>query len=86
MKLNRIITLLAALVLLGACAQTPQESYVIGFYNVENLFDTEHDEGKNDLAFTPEGENAWTPEKYEKKLANIASVIAAMAEKNGRWH
>ena len=86
MKLNRIIILLAALVLLGACAQTPQESYVIGFYNVENLFDTEHDEGKNDLAFTPAGENAWTPDKYEKKLANIASVIAAMAQKNGRWH
>ena len=86
MRLNRIVTLLAALALLGACAQTPQESYVIGFYNVENLFDTEHDEGKNDLAFTPAGENAWTPDKYEKKLANIASVIAAMAQKNGRWH
>ena len=87
MNIKRLFPIIAALVLLGACGQTlPKDAYVIGFYNVENLFDMEHDEGKNDLAFTPEGENAWTPDKYEKKLANIASVIAAMAEKNGRWH
>lgn len=87
MNIKRLLFITAALVLLGACGQTlPKDAYVVGFYNVENLFDTEHDEGKNDLAFTPEGENAWTPEKYELKLANIASVIAAMAQKNGRWH
>ena len=84
----RKISLIAALLaLLAACApKVPEESYVIGFYNVENLFDTEHDEGKNDLAFTPEGENAWTPDKYEKKLSNIASVIRGMSEANGSWH
>ena len=87
MNIKRLLFITAALVLLGACGQSSsKDTYVVGFYNVENLFDTEHDEGKNDLAFTPEGENAWTPEKYELKLANIASVIAAMAEKNGRWH
>ena len=79
--------LFAALLILGACTQNiPDDAWVVGFYNVENLFDTEHDPGKNDYAFTPEGENAWTPDKYEQKLANIASVIKAMAEQNGRWH
>ena len=87
MKINRILILLLAVLCLAACSQgLPDDAYVIGFYNVENLFDTEHDPGKNDQAFTPEGESAWTPDKYEKKLANIASVIRAMAEQNGRWH
>ena len=81
------IVLCAALALLAACTQPiPEDAYVIGFYNVENLFDTVHDRGKNDQAFTPDGENAWTQDKYEKKLSNIASVIRAMSEKNGRWH
>ena len=84
---KKLSLFLAALLILGACTQTvPEDAYVIGFYNVENLFDTEHDRGKNDQAFTPQGENAWTPDKYEKKLSNIASVIRAMADKNGRWH
>ena len=87
MKRHGIIALLAALVLLGACTEAiPEDAYVVGFYNVENLFDTVHDRGKNDQAFTPQGENAWTQDKYEKKLSNIASVIRAMSEKNGRWH
>jgi predicted extracellular nuclease len=82
-----IIVLCAALALLTACTQPiPEDAYVVGFYNVENLFDTVHDRGKNDQAFTPQGENAWTQDKYEKKLSNIASVIRAMSEKNGRWH
>ena len=85
--MNRIIPFFAALLILGACTQNiPDDAWVVGFYNVENLFDTEHDRGKNDQAFTPQGENAWTPDKYERKLANIASVIRAMYEQNGRWH
>jgi len=59
---------------------------VIGFYNVENLFDTIHDKGKSDQQFLPDGENNWTQDKYEKKLANIAQVIASMAEENGQFH
>ena len=87
MRRFAVIALSAALVLLGACTQTiPDDAYVVGFYNVENLFDTVHDRGKNDQAFTPGGENAWTEDKYEKKLSNIATVIRAMSEKNGRWH
>ena len=85
--MRKLLLFFAALLLLAGCAPViPDDAYVVGFYNVENLFDTEHDRGKNDQAFTPQGENAWTPDKYEKKLSNIASVIRAMSEKNGRWH
>ena len=87
MNFKRLFSILFAAALLGACAPAiPDDAYVVGFYNVENLFDTEHDRGKNDQAFTPGGENAWTQDKYEKKLSNIASVIRAMSEENGRWH
>ena len=63
-----------------------KKTYVIGFYNLENLFDTYHDEGKNDYEYLPDGGNQWTETKYRKKLSNMASVIAAMAKDNGRFH
>ena len=61
-------------------------SHIIGFYNLENLFDTFHDEGKNDYEYLPDGGNEWTEVKYHKKLANMARVIAAMKRDNGAWH
>ena len=78
--MKKLYLIFWAVLLLAGCAPAiPEDAYVVGFYNVENLFDTEHDKGKNDQAFTPQGENAWTPDKYEKKLSNIASVIRAMS-------
>ncbi len=47
----------------------------IAFYNVENLFDTEDNPEKIDEDFLPEGKYAWTPEKYQVKLKNLARVI-----------
>ena len=48
--MKRFITILVFLLALSpAFAQTGgTKNYVIGFYNLENLFDTYHDEGKND--------------------------------------
>jgi predicted extracellular nuclease len=79
--------LLVLLVSTSAFAQKDgHRSYVIGFYNLENLFDTVHDDGKNDYEFLPDGTNKWTDVKYEKKLHNMATVIKAMAEDNGCYH
>ena len=66
-------------------AQTTQ-NYVIGFYNLENLFDTYDDPVKNDNEYLPEGANEWTEVKYQKKLHNMATVIAEMAKANGVFH
>ena len=95
--MKRIFYLLAVLLVLPgwACGSSSQvsgssgksgKSYVIGFYNLENLFDTYHDEGKNDYEYLPDGANEWTEAKYAKKLQNMAKVIAAMKEDNGAWH
>lgn len=51
----------------------------IGFYNVENLFDTVDDETINDEDFLPDGDYKWTEERYQAKLKNIAKVIEQMS-------
>ena len=48
----------------------------IAFYNVENLFDTINDPKTWDDDRTPKGRDRWTSVIYEKKLKNIAKVIA----------
>ncbi len=53
-------------------------SYRFAFYNAENLFDLVDEPGKEDDAFTPEGKNKWTPDRYQKKLDQLAKVIGAM--------
>jgi len=50
--------------------------YGVAFYNVENLFDTIHDEGKNDYEYLPNGTNKWGAMKYTNKLKNTAQVLA----------
>jgi hypothetical protein len=63
----------------GANAQEKKYSmYGIGFYNLENLFDTCHDEGKNDYEYLPDGRNKWTGLKYSHKLRNMARVLSEM--------
>lgn len=86
--MKKIATLFLTLLLLAPTlgAQRRAKGYVIGFYNLENLFDTHHDEGKNDYEFLPDGANQWTDVKYEKKLRNMASVIKAMKDDNKVWH
>ena len=88
--MKRAIYLLGLLLLLSlnGCSRNKPEpgSYVIGFYNLENLFDTLHDEGKNDEAFLPDGINEWTEDKYLVKQRNMATVIDAMRDENDAWH
>ena len=86
MNMKRIICILSVLLLFGIGAEAQKQNYVIGFYNLENLFDTYNDPAKNDEEFLPEGKNQWTEAKYQKKLANMAKVIRAMKEENGVWH
>lgn len=62
------------------CAVSAQKKqfkvHTVAFYNVENLFDTINDSGLGDDEYLPRGEQAWTSEKYNTKLANIAKVLS----------
>lgn len=51
----------------------------IGFYNVENLFDTLVDPDPNKILqddFTPKGSKHWTGLRYHEKLDNMSRVIS----------
>lgn len=82
--MKKVLTFI--LILLLAVPATAQKKYIIGFYNLENLFDIYDDPGKRDEEYTPEGRNKWTEAKYQKKVSNMAKVIRAMADDNGRFH
>jgi len=61
-------------------AQEQVKVAAIGFYNVENLFDTEDDPDIWDEEFTPDGKKAWTEDKYKEKITNMAYVISQMGK------
>ena len=89
MTMKRILYSLAVLLLLFLAPDALArggKNHVIGFYNLENLFDTVHDRGKNDIEYLPDGTNQWSEVKYAKKLTNMARVIRAMKDDNKVWH
>ncbi len=57
-----------------------QNRFRVMEYNVENLFDCEHDTLKNDLEFMPGSVRKWTSFRYWDKLLKIARVIVAAGE------
>ncbi|RUA12119.1 MAG: endonuclease [Flavobacteriia bacterium] len=49
--------------------------FTVAFYNLENLFDTTHDEYTLDKDFTPKGEMQWDEGKYTTKIHNLSKAI-----------
>ena len=47
-------------------------------YNVENLFDTQHDSLKNDIEFLPNSELHWTNKRFYDKLHEVMQVIVGL--------
>lgn len=74
-----LMMLFAVMFTAQAQNQKRYEVYSVGFYNLENLFDTIHDNGKNDYEFLPDGTNKWGTLKYTNKLKNMATVLNEMA-------
>ncbi|WP_462318182.1 endonuclease/exonuclease/phosphatase family protein [Marinilabilia sp.] len=63
--------------------QSPHEKKVIGFYNLENLFDTIDAPDVRDEEFTPQSEKQWDANRYQRKLQNMASVISGVGAAEG---
>lgn len=78
MKLRYFLT--AGLYLIFLTFSSAQEKkfkiHTVGFYNMENLFDTINDPTINDEEWLPDGAQNWTSKKYRKKLSNMARVIS----------
>jgi predicted extracellular nuclease len=77
-KVLIIFLVLSVLINKSIAQQVATQQAVIGFYNIENLFDTEDDPAINDADFLPDGMYKWTEERYKIKLNNMSKVIAAM--------
>lgn len=81
--MRKITFLILSLLLISlvSTARKPLKgsNYAIGFYNLENLFDTQHDEGKLDDEFLPNGSYHWDSIKYTNKLHNMAQALSDMA-------
>ena len=74
------LLLCSVLFCLCSCAKAQR----IVWWNVENLFDCQHDTLKQDHEFLPEGSYHWTRSRYWKKLDNLSRTIAAIA-KDDAW-
>ncbi len=82
-----ILTILLLAITFGTSAQKSGHQakeyklVCVGFYNLENLFDTIVDPDTNKILqddFTPDGPHAFTAERYQKKLENLSMVISKL--------
>jgi hypothetical protein len=73
-----LLVALLSLCLTAGAQQRKLSVYGVGFYNLENLFDTCHDAGKNDYEFLPKGSYRWNGMKYTHKLHNMAQALGDM--------
>lgn len=80
MKRNHILLTSLCAALLCFSKIVAQDNFRVMFYNVENLFDTQHDSLKNDHDFLPGGFMNWSNWKYWEKHRNIGRVITAVGE------
>ncbi len=53
--------------------------FSIAFYNLENFFDSIHDEYTLDKDFTPDGKFQWNQNRYNTKIQNISKVISKIS-------
>lgn len=56
--------------------------FTIGFYNLENLFDTKDDPDTLDDDFTPTGFKKWSMKRYKRKLYKLAKTISEIGDKS----
>jgi predicted extracellular nuclease len=75
--------LLAGVALCVAAQAQPNKtskakSMVVGFWNVENLYDTINDPAIDDEEFLPQAASKWGTERYTKKIHNTAFAISKM--------
>lgn len=65
-------------------AQTSKyKKFQVAFYNLENLFDTINDKGKEDYEYLPTSQKKWNTAKYHDKLNHLSRAIANIGDWEG---
>ncbi|MCI2229219.1 endonuclease [Polaribacter sp. MSW13] len=57
----------------------------IGFYNVENLFDTVDNPKTADDEFTSKGKRRWNYKRYKNKIQKLSSVISQLGMNRSKY-
>ena len=70
--------LFALLIMLLPLISVHGQRFRVATWNIENAFDTVHDEGKDDHEFLPHAERRWHSGRYWRKLRGITQTLAAM--------
>lgn len=80
--LLRLLIISAALLPVSCSSQAKQEFVpaLIGFYNLENLYDTIDSPDTDDAEFLPGSAKQWGTARYNRKLERLGTVIAAMGK------
>ena len=79
----KILLNLSGLLFLTFIATAQKHNFqpvLIGFYNLENLYDTINDPTKNDEEFLPASERGYNSAIYWDKLSRLATVISQMGK------
>jgi hypothetical protein len=83
--MKRIFKTIALLFVIGVSSFSNKsiaqnyELVAIGYYNLENLFDTIDSEGVAEGDFLPNGAKGWNSERYYYKLGQMSRVISEIA-------
>ncbi|MBK7968459.1 MAG: endonuclease/exonuclease/phosphatase family protein [Bacteroidetes bacterium] len=86
MKKFIVLILFSALYINICVAQdTETQQYkvaCVGFYNLENLFDTEDDTTINDEEWLPTSSKLYTQEVYQDKLRNLSHILSLLGKED----
>lgn len=77
--MRRWLTVLS-LILCSFFALPVKAQFTFVELNCENIFDTTHDEGKDDSEYLPDAIRRWTKRRYWRKLNNIAQELLSTCD------
>jgi len=78
MMKKTVVLFIVLLIPAAVTCQSQNDTLLISFWNLENLFDTIDDPRTEDEDFLPNSEMEWTLDRLDKKMYNLARIIRLM--------